>query len=73
MPSHDEWLLDGHDEGMDGQGCCPGCTARLADCLCCPICEGDGRLKRLGKMQLCPACEGEGTLPAIEPATEGPL
>ena len=63
MPTHDDLLLEGHDAGWDGQGCCPNCTARMDDCNCCPICEGNGRVRDQGKYQLCPACDGEGTIP----------
>lgn len=61
MVAHDDWLLDGHDAGWDGQGCCPSCTARFEDCCCCPLCSGDGRIKG-ERYEICPACEGEGLL-----------
>jgi hypothetical protein len=35
----------------------------MDDCNCCPICEGNGRVRDQGKYQLCPACDGEGTIP----------
>lgn len=63
VPSHDDLLLEGHDEGWTGDGCCPNCTARMADCDCCPICDAMGRLRRDGQLLICPACEGEGYLP----------
>lgn len=73
--THDEWVLDGHDEGWDGQGCCPNCTARLTECNCCPLCSGDGRVRNAGRFELCPACDGEGIIkPAAEPPQDkGPL
>lgn len=72
--SHDDWLLEGHDEGRDGQGLCPNCQESIADaaCRCCPICEGDGRVISGGKYEMCPACEGWGEMKAPEPTGDEP-
>jgi hypothetical protein len=70
MPTHDDLLLEGHDEGRDGQGLCPNCqepiesaeTGDGSQCICCPICEGDGRVLYQTMSQICPACNGWGIL-----------
>jgi hypothetical protein len=68
MPTHDDLLLEGHDAGLDGDGLCPSCQEPInpdgeRQCICCPICQGDGQIGNPQKgLSVCPACEGLGVL-----------